>query len=206
MIKISIVGAPGSGKSAFSRDLASALRTQDKKDKKVNKVDGYINDLTKKTGYEYGISATYPQNMQILFQRQTREQEAEHKGCDVLITCGSIYETILYTAFRGNIDLVLEKQKGIPLEARVIMESMGAIHSMTITSDIILFLPYTKKMISNKGSSYDVEVDNKLPEVLEEFFRPMTTLRGTLKEKTEYALNTIKAYEKRKAEVPPVVD
>ena len=202
-LRIGIIGAPGSGKSAFAKALATQLR---RGGQEVRTVDGYVNNLIKKTGYAYDIFATYPQNLQILFERWTREQEAEKAGCDTLITAGSLYETILYTGLRVNSDLSLKSDKGVQMQGRVAMETMGVIQSLIAIHDLLFFLPYTGKVLAEKGRSYDVAVNEKLPEILAGYFRPITPLTGTTKTKVQDALTAIKSIEAWKAENTAVDD
>jgi hypothetical protein len=196
-LRIGILGPPGSGKSAFAKSLAAALRKQDQK---VKIVDGYMDSLIKRTGYAFDIFATYPQNLQILFERWTREQEAEKDGCDILITVGSLYETILYTGLRVNSDLALKADKTIQMQGRVAMEMLGVIQSLIATHDLLLFLPYTDKVLAEKGRSYDVAINEKLPEVVAGYYRPLTPLTGTTKTKVKDALTAINSIEAWKAQ------
>ena len=202
-LRIGIIGAPGSGKSVFAKALATQLRREGQK---VRTVDGYVNNLIKKTGYAFDIFATYPQNLQILFERWTREQEAEKAGCDTLITAGSLYETILYTALRVNSDLAIKADKGVQMQGRVAMETMGVIQSLIATHDLLFFLPYTGTILAEKGRSYDVAINEKLPEILAGYFRPITPLTGTTKTKVQDALTAIKSIEAWKAENAAVDD
>lgn len=200
-LRIGILGAPGSGKSTFTQKLATALRAERAQNKRqtVRVVDGYVKNLQKKTGYAYDIFATYPQNYQILFERWTREQEAEHEGCEVLLSVGTIYETILYTALRVNSDIVLKEGSTVQLQGRAAMEMLGVTQSLIATHDLLLFLPYGNKTLAEKGRSYDVAINEKLPGVVAGYFRPLTELTGTTKRKVEDALQAIKAVERAKA-------
>lgn len=200
-LRIGILGPPGSGKSAFAKALVKPLRAQpDQASQRVKIVDGYMDSLINRTGYAYDIFATYPQNLQVLFERWTREQEAEKVGCDTLITVGSIYETILYTGLRVNSDLSLKADRIIQMQGRVSMEMLGAIQSLIATHDLLLFLPYTDKVLAEKGRSYDVVINEKLPEVVAGYFRPLATLTGTTKKKVQDALTAIKSIEEWKSE------
>jgi hypothetical protein len=206
-LRIGILGAPSSGKSAFAKSLATAIRKERGTLpvlQPVNVIDGYMDSLIKRTGYAFDIFATYPQNLQILFERWTREQEAEKSGCHTLITVGSLYETILYTGLRVNSELALKSDKTIQMQGRVSMEMLGVTQSLIATHDLLLFLPYTSKTLAEKGRSYDVAINEKLPEVVAGYFRPLTTLTGTTKTKVTDALIAIKSIEEWKATLPSV--
>lgn len=207
-LRIGILGAPGSGKSVFAKTLATKLRAEkgEVKRQTVKVVDGYMDSLQKRTGYAFDIFATYPQNLQVLFERWTKEQEAEKAGCDVLITAGTLYETILYTGLRINSDLALKSDQTVRMQGRVSMEMMGVIHSLIATHDLLLFLPYTSKVVAEKGRSYDMVVNEKLPEILAGYFRPITPLTGTTKQKVQDALKAIATVETWKAEIATVDD
>lgn len=200
-LRIAVLGAPGTGKTAFAQKLATTLRTErgESKRQTVRVVDGYVKNLQKKTGYAFDIFATYPQNYQILFERWTREQEAEHAGCEVLITTGSLYETILYTALRVNSDIVLKEDTNVQLQGRAAMEMLGVTQSLIATHDLLLFLPYDPKKLAEKGRSYDVAINEKLPGVVAGYFRPLTELTGTTKRKVDHAVQAIQAVERAKA-------
>lgn len=203
-IRIGILGAPGSGKSAFAKLLAAELR---EREKSVRVVDGYVQKLQKKTGYAFDIHATLPQNMQVLFHRWTLEQEAEKAGCDVLVTAGSLYETILYGAMRINSDAVMyPKDKNLQVHGRVGMESFGMIHSLIATHDLLFLLPYTEKQVATKGRSYDVALNDKLPEVVDGYFRVLNVLEGKSIKKVKDALRAVGAVERWKAENPAPSD
>jgi len=200
-LRIGILGAPGSGKTVFAQKLATALRTQrgESKRQTVRVVDGYVKNLQKKTGYAFDIFGTYPQNYQILFERWTREQEAEHAGCEILISVGSIYESILYTALRVNSDIVLKEDSTVQLQGRAAMEMLGVTQSLIAAHDLLLFLPYDGKTLAEKGRSYDVAINEKLPGVVAGYFRPVTELTGTTKRKVDNALQAVQAVERAKA-------
>lgn len=210
-MKIAILGAPGSGKSAFATKLATALRAEEEKPKSqsVQIVDGYVENLTKQTGFAYGIHATFPQNFQILSERWTQEQKKLYALKDStvpvhLITCGSIYDTILYTALRINSQAVLKRNKEAVLLGRVAMEALGMIEKETSDYDILFFLPYNKKKRDEKGRSYDTAINLKLPEVVAEYFKTLVPLEGTTKEKVKDALRAIDAYATWQATLPAV--
>ena len=50
----------------------------------------------------------------------------------------------------------------------------SSIQNLIATHDLLFFLPYTSKVLAEKGRSYDVAVNEKLPEILAGYFRPIT--------------------------------
>lgn len=210
-MKIALLGAPGSGKTKFAAKLATAYandvptsfrvldaRKNNKPGMKPKVIDKYVDKLVETTGFEYGIHATYPQNFQILFQRWTLEQVAANQGYDT-ITCGSIYETILYTAIRFNSESMVQVNSSkdnleSELMGRAAMQALGTFEQTTTGYDLLFFLPYDGKTLLEKGKSYDTVVDKKLPEVVAGYFRNLHPLEGTEKEKVKRARDIIQAF------------
>ena len=211
-LRISLLGAPGSGKSTFATALAKELRAQKgnpKSTKSVKVVDKYVERLRACIPEDinaFDIHATYPQNLQIQFERWTKEQKAERSGAETLIVCGSIYETILYTALRINSDLTLGADKELQHYGRVMMECLGVTQTLTSVTDLLLFLPYDEKTLKAKGKSYDTVINEKLPEVVAGYYRPLTVLQGTTKKKVIDAVNAVKAIEDWKSLQPTLDD
>jgi energy-coupling factor transporter ATP-binding protein EcfA2 len=195
-MKIALLGAPGAGKSTFATKLATALREQkgEVKRQTVKIVDKYVDRLIKDTGYAYGIFATYPQNFQILFERWSAEQRAENAGAETIITCGSLYETVLYTALRVNSNVALKEDQELIVHGRVAMEALGMIEKEIADHDLLFFLPYSEKTLAVKGRSYDTVINEKIPEVVSGYFKNLVALDGTSKKKVKDALRTIDAY------------
>lgn len=198
-MKVGIIGAPGAGKSEFARKLSSAL-TRKEILPKVKVIDGYVDKLTEQTGYAYGYFATYEQNFQILFQRWTLEQIAEAKGQNTL-TCGTIYETICYAAIHANQASVRAEDQEEFLKGRTAMTALGMIESSIFSYDALFFLPYDGKTLLEKGHSYDVVIDRKVPEILSGHFKQALPLNGTVKENVRYATEIVRAI-KDKTETP----
>lgn len=189
-MRIGILGAPGAGKSKFAKKLSAGLR--EGSDLNVSIVDGYVEKLIKRTGFAYGQSAQPAQNFQVIFERWTLEQEAMHKGADVILSCGTIFEGILHTAIRSNNDII----KRVPeasIRARTLMQTLGIFTEIS-DYDLMFLLPFSDRVLKAKGKSYDTVVNEKLPEVLAGYFRPVTVLTGTDKQKVENAQEYIRIF------------
>jgi hypothetical protein len=195
-LRIGILGAPEAGKSAFASQLAQTLSEKTT----VVVVDEYVNDLTQETGYAYGIFASYPQNLQVQLVRWTAEQIVEHDGHDILITVGTIYESILYTAAKVNSDFLLKNEPVLQAQGRTTLETFGMLQSQTAVHDLLFFLPYTEEKIKEKGRCYDTMVNEKLPEIVAGYFRPLIALTGSNTKKVDDALSAIKSVEDWKAQ------
>lgn len=107
MKRIAIVGAPGSGKSDLAYEIADYLQLE--RGMSVEVVDKYIENWSNYTDIAPGEFATYIGNMQIAMERLNSEQATEavlrkDEGSDdrkVLITCGTILETLVYQCFNA---------------------------------------------------------------------------------------------------------
>lgn len=191
-MKIALLGGPGAGKTAFAKKLATHMG-KGEGNSRPTVIDNYVEDLSKRTGYVFGAVATYPQNFQIVFRRWTLEQEAEHKGVDS-ITCGSLYETIIYAVIASNL---LEESQGqdtiLALQDRAAMNFFGMLETMMYSYHAIFYLPYDGKTILDKGASYDIVVDRKIPEVLEGYSKDYIRLDESEKANTQHAIDLIRA-------------
>jgi hypothetical protein len=188
-MKFAIVGAPESGKTAVAKSVARRLR---KDGLTVKIIDNYVDGLTKTTDLAYGHFATYQLNFQLLFYRWTLEQEAVKDGYDVILTCGSIYETTTYCLLCNNRTWVKTPEDVLAhVIGKTCMEFMSTIDFLISDYYHIFRLPYTDKKLSEKGDSWDTVIDKKLPEVIDGYFKYATVLDGTQKENTDLAINII---------------
>src|SRR6266568_2330625 len=102
-MKVVLLGAPRSGKSALAKALAKKLPGT------TAIADGYIKKLGKETNEEYGVIANYGQNLQAAVARMTAEKIAAKKLTDNIIICGSPIESLVYNGLRVNRDLFWNK-------------------------------------------------------------------------------------------------
>lgn len=190
-MKVALLGGPGSGKTAFAKKLATQMGKGEGNNRPVV-IDKYVEGLTERTGYSFGAGATYPQNFQIVFKRWTLEQEVEHKGLDS-ITCGSLYETIIYAVISSNL---LEESQGMDpisgLQDRAAMNFFGMLETMMYNYHAIFYLPYDGKTILDKGASYDIVIDRKIPEVLEGYSKEYIRLDESEKANTQHAFDIVR--------------
>lgn len=187
-MKIALLGAPGSNKTEVALRLARNLN-RDRTGLRWVVIDSYVDALEVRTGREYDMAADIPHNVQIMAERWTKEAEALHRG-DSTITCGSIYETIVYTALTR---LTPPADEGELMqfmhEAQTAMQFLGLMEEMTFNYDALFLLGQAKP---NDHTWYNV-INTKLPEVLEGAFRYAVPLHEeTTRQKVKHALAVIR--------------
>lgn len=184
-MKVALLGSPGAGKSAVARKLTTRLG------KEWRVIDGYVDKLTTRTGHPFGAifdRSAFRRNVQVIGERWTLEDAAQHKGLNT-ITCGSIFETIVYAAAQGmpiqrlgSEQLMLEEIE----IAKQMMSTFGLLASMEFDYDALFYLER-----KSNTDTWDRVVDAKLPEVLDGQFKQALVLRGTDKEKVQTAYDII---------------
>src|ERR1700746_118260 len=97
-MKIALIAAPGSGKTAVAKRAMNKLNKNPQWESKWKVIDGYVEQLSKRTGLPFGEVSTIPHNLAVITDRWVREGEAMHRGFHT-ITCGSIYESFMYSSF-----------------------------------------------------------------------------------------------------------
>jgi GTPase SAR1 family protein len=112
MVKIALIGAPLAGKTALSLQLAEALSPRS-----VEVVDGYVEELQKRTDLVFGHYATYLGNLQCACARHEAEYGARQRQPDVVITCGTLVENSVYTAIHSFIQANVDG-KNTPISDR----------------------------------------------------------------------------------------
>lgn len=109
MKRIALSGAPGSGKT----DLANTLR--DARADHTFVLDQYVEGLRDRTGWSYGYYGGWVANLNVALTRLTQETRESlfaldyfDEGNDEIlqVTCGTLVDTIAYTATTMNVNHV----------------------------------------------------------------------------------------------------
>lgn len=187
-LKVALLGAPGAGKTQVARKLKYRLETRGHGVWKI--VDEYPEKLHLRAGVPYGPifdRSAFRSNLQIAAERWTLEDTYQLRGVNT-ITCGTIFETIIYAAAQGIATARVTDEQTLLEEveiAKIMMGSLGVLANLTFDYDCLLYLP------SDNPTEWDMVVDAKLPEVLEGQFKQALVLRGTIKEKFTEAYDII---------------
>lgn len=196
-MKVALLGAPGSGKSKLAARLARRLNTKGplwdppapRPGGQWKVIDDYVGKVTPDAGPIFDRSV-YPINIQIASQRWILERQAASKHQST-ITCGTIFETIIYAAAHG---LTLNRIPDESLffeEAEIskqMMESFATLAMITFDYDALFYLPHP----GETEKTWNSVINAKLPEVLEGAMKQAIVLRGPLKNQCNEAYDIIK--------------
>lgn len=191
-MKVALLGAPGAGKTDIAKRLARALNRDNDGHKWIT-IDGYVDRLAQRTGRVYGEHAGFPHNIQVMAERWTLEAEASNKGLNT-ITCGTIYETIIYAAriVAGWTPSTENELMSQGMYADVCMRFLGAMEDTTFNYDVMFYLPWTQERVDSADRDWNMVVNSKIPEVLDAEFKAAITLTGTPRQKVTNALEKIR--------------
>lgn len=173
-MKIALLGAPESGKTKLAKAVA-------RKAEGFGIVDNYVDKLSKLTGGVYGSSTSFPAEIEVLGARWAAEDHAANKH-EHVITCGTIYESIIYASSIQPWALNEHTLMGDQVYIATVMGALGALATKTVDYTCLFYLPWEGR---DHDHSWHAVVNAKLPEVLQGFGVPYVTLTGTHKEKVE---------------------
>jgi hypothetical protein len=202
-MKVALLGAPGSGKSKVARlSLRRLNRLPLEKlpgdqtnppGRQWKIIDGYVEKLQERTGLPFGEISTFPHNLAVITDRWVREAEAQGQGLNT-ITCGSIYESILYSTFSTLI--TSSREDGMVHDQmfhQVMMHTLGALESSTYDYDAIFWLPWTQEHYDQDVHSWAAVVNAKRPEALDGFSKSVIPLIGSDKVRADRVVEVIRA-------------
>jgi hypothetical protein len=191
-MKVAILGAPGAGKTKISKKLVNSLNKQgDLGQWKL--IDGYVDKLRQRTNLPFGQVSTFAHNLAVITDRWVLEREAQEKGFHT-VTCGSIYESIMYSTFATNFfstqeDMMVYDQ----LFYKAMMEALGGLEARTYDYTAIFRLEWTVPLVTERGHTWEGVINEKLPEALDGFNKYAIPLTGTDKSKAQAAEEVIRA-------------
>jgi hypothetical protein len=198
-MKIALLGAPGANKSKVARLTLARMKRLELGQWAV--IDGYVEKLQQRTGLPYGEASGFTHNLSVITDRWVREAEAMNKGYNS-ITCGTIYESIMYSSFGTLFVSPYEAQMvEDQLYYQVMMQALGALESRTLDYDAIFWLPWSQRVAEEHEGTWDAVLNAKLGETLDGFGRYVITLIGTDKQKADRVVEVIRAIHKVKT--PP---
>lgn len=127
MIKVALLGAPSSGKTATAQDIKDGLP-----DFNIAICDDYVPDIEQRSDNTLGHFASYLGNLQVALGRWERERMViRDEQPDILITCGTVVETTVYEAIDALAQANTSKQDGT-LTLRALQNDKRASVTMTI--------------------------------------------------------------------------
>lgn len=172
-MKIALLGAPGSGKSKLARSLARKIDNS-------AIVDGYVDKLQKQTSNTYGPNTNFVQELQVMGARWAAEDAVirQDKHC---ITCGTIYESIIYASSVAPWQLNEQTLVQDQIYIQTVMGALGAMGIKTYDYTALFYLPWEE----DDEHSWSMVINAKIPEVLDGYGYSYVTLTGTNKQKVE---------------------
>jgi hypothetical protein len=100
-MRIGLIGAPGSGKSALAETVKTAVGLTDDREN-LHIIDGYAEGIGQRRNLAIGEMGGYLANLNIALHREQLERQAlvDHDALHV-ITCGTLLDTATYVAMDG---------------------------------------------------------------------------------------------------------
>jgi hypothetical protein len=140
-MRIGLIGAPGTGKTALAETLKTAL--EEPLDANVYVVDGYAEAIEKRQDLAVGWMGGYLANLNIALEREARERIALDHFTHV-ITCGTVIDSATYVALDGadllNGDDEVERLDDLRrIEAT--MRVLSCLYIDTFKYDHVFYLP-----------------------------------------------------------------
>lgn len=190
-MKIGILGAPGAGKSKFTRALQRKLGN-------TSVVDNYARRLQKQTGLALGLWASYSENFMVAGLRQAGELHAFDK-LEHTITVGTLMDTMVYAMVKSDVVIhnsTAERQV-VFTNAQAAVSALSLWYTETWNYDLCFFLPLPK----SDPHVWQDSVNDAYAPVLEQFYVPnVYSLDGDAKERADIASKVIEIFSREQAE------
>jgi energy-coupling factor transporter ATP-binding protein EcfA2 len=164
-MRIGLIGAPGSGKTALAHLLAETLGHEE-----TLVLDGYVEDVEVDFDYKMGRFATYIGNIAIALRRHQMERAYQDRF-KTLISCGTVVDTAVYMAAEAT----LVADPGEDHFARRHISSLAVLSCMVddlFTYDFVFYLPN----LTEPEDPFERTVATELRTGLEVFEVPYITL------------------------------
>jgi len=155
MHKIGLLGIPGSGKTELATQIAEHFP-------RGIVVDGYAEALSARLDVYIGPQANYIPNLMIAVEREQRERVAikDHKNkLDVMVTCGTVLDTLCYVAMKAD---AYAQQPKTDLIQRKLFREVSASQTLSIMlEDLwsyshVFYLPPGNDLIDIPGGEPEV--------------------------------------------------
>lgn len=195
-MKIGVLGAPGAGKTKFASGLAKQLGIKHR-DQSVKVVDGYVQNLQKRTGLALGPWASYAENMMIAGNRESARLV---KKADNQITVGTIMDTMVYCMVHSDVVFhndTMERRRLVYEQTTQVVDGLKLWYTQTWDYDLCFWLsgdygPHDRSIITQ----FHRTLDQAYTPVLESFYVPnVFGLDGEVKERVGIASEVIREFE-----------
>lgn len=192
-MKIAIIGAPGSGKTAVGDGIGKTLGNTP-----YGLIDGYAERWAEDSHFALGLLGGYVVNVGIALERIKAERQCAAESNSPIITCGSLLETATYASMSGVVSLdhaSEEAEKEDQLRRiKATMNIFACLYIDTFHYDHVFYLPpRAVKEPWNKDAV--MTFDQNLQVAFQAFnLTPVEPLVGeTVKDQVEAAMEKINA-------------
>lgn len=186
-MKLAILGAPGSGKTDFARELIGLLAKGDYD--RFWLIDNYVDDLRACTRLEYGGFGSHVDDLQVVFKRREWELAWAHANT---VTVGTVLDSTVHCFVRS--DEAARNRREVSLKTehlRTIAGTFGLLYTDIWDYDYAFMLRY-------KGDDWHSRmIDAGLNDIITAYHAPVLTFKSEVPddEKASTAARTIHALE-----------
>lgn len=164
-MKIALVGAPDSGKTALAERIAEAAQ-----DKIVFDIlDGYVERYADETNIAVGHFASYITNLSVAFERLRQEDlkaalvgKSDGDEDLNLITCGTAIDSAIYASLVGSVAAAHapeDRKRSEFARTSTTMHAFGMLIADTWDYDLTFYLPYTNEYRDEHAGEWNTLLD-----------------------------------------------